>query len=177
MRGKGIDDSESEGETDEESVDDPDTESDTEGLIIPTTEKEIKKELYKFWKTLSPPHKECDILDKWYAAIYLDSKGKPLLNIGRATLRLLDDEASAGGKCTDVQLNCLKPHVGNTLLMEEYPEGQVDEELFKIYNIIAGPITMKPSPNRKWHIPHLKDLKTIYNNVVKIDRHALYLKM
>ena len=163
-------------DSDSGSIDSPDTE-DSEGLFIPRTASEIKKELYKFWKTLSPPHKESDIIGKWYAAIYMDSKGKPLLNIGRATLRLLDDEASAGGKCTDVQLNCLKPHVGNTLSMEEYPEGQVDQELFKIYNIIAGPVTMEPRPNRKWHIPHLMDLKTIYNNVVKVDRQALYLKM
>ena len=61
--------------------------------------------------------------------------------------------------------------------MEEYPEGQVDEEFFDIHNIIAGPLDMKPYPNKKWHIPHLMELKKIFNNFIKIDRRALHLKM
>ena len=61
--------------------------------------------------------------------------------------------------------------------MEEYPEDQHDIDEFKIYNIFAGPLQMNPYPNRKWQIPHLMDLKKIYDIVTKIDRKALHLQM
>ena len=123
-------------------------ESDVEGLFIPSNDLEIKTELYRFWKSLSPPTKECDIVGKWFAAIYLDSKGKPLLNIGKATMRFLDDDPDEGGKCTSLQLDCLKPHIGNSLTMEEYPEDQHDLHNFEIHNIFAGPLQMNPYRNR-----------------------------
>ena len=134
-------------------------------------ENDLKSQLVKFWKKVSPPHKESTVVGKWYASIYKDSKGKQSLYFGRATKRFLEE---AEGKVTNIELDCLKPHVGNSNIIEDYPEGQEDIYLYMIADVFAGPLVMEPYPQRKWNVPNLKEIKQMYDKIVGIDRTALY---
>ena len=67
------------------------------------SEVEIEQEtaiakLKTTWSKLEPPTKECDIVNKWFAAIYETKKARSLC-IGRLTKRFLDDE---NGEVTDI---------------------------------------------------------------------------
>ncbi|CAL4074705.1 unnamed protein product [Meganyctiphanes norvegica] len=134
-------------------------------------ENDLKSQLVKFWKKVSPPHKEITVVGKWYASIYKDSKGKQSLYFGRETKRFLEE---AEGKVTNIELDCLKPHVGNSNIIEDYPEGQKDIYLYMIADVFAGPLVMEPYPQRKWNVPNLKEIKQMYDRIVEIDRKALY---
>ena len=137
------------------------------------TIKNTKTKLIKFWKSISPPCKEADILGKWFGCIYMDSKGKENFYIGRAKNRFLHDEE---GKVKEILFECLKPHVGNDNIMEEYPEGQSDLYSCETFNIFDGPLLMNPMSQKRWDVPDLKRVKNLYHNVLSIDRKALYDK-
>ena len=54
-----------------------------------------------------------------------------MLYIGRATKRFLND-SEGQGHTTNLELEYLKPHVGNDTIMEEYQEDQEDMYIFHI---------------------------------------------
>ena len=76
-------------------------------------------------------------MGEWYAIVYTDVKAKQNLCIGRATKRFLEE---TGGKVTHLELDCLKPHVGNSNIMDEYPEDQNDLFNFNVSDVFFGPI-------------------------------------
>ena len=121
------------------------------------TIKNTKTKLIKFWKSISPPCKEADILGKWFGCIYMDSKGKENFYIGRAKNRFLHDEE---GKVKEILFECLKPHVGNDNIMEEYPEGQSDLYSCETFNIFDGPLLMNPMSQKRWMFQNLNVSKT-----------------
>ena len=121
------------------------------------------------------PGNFCDIyiyiLEKWFGCIYIDSKGKENFYIGRAKNRFLQDEE---GKVKEIFIECLKPHVGNKNIMEEYPEGQSDLYRCEPFNIFDGPLLMNPMSQKRWDVPDLKRVKNLYHNVLSIYRKTLY---
>ena len=134
---------------------------------------DVKEKLKLFWKSISPPVKEDEVLGKWFIAIYKDPKpkGRQTYCIGRAKMRFLDE---ADGKVSQLQLDCLKPRVGNTTVLQEYPEGRSDIDIFNVTDVFGGPIDIKPLPKKKWDVPNLLEIIKFYEIVVKIDRIALF---
>ena len=86
-------------------------------------------------------------------------------------MRFLDE---ADGKVSQLQLDCLKPRVGNTTVLQEYPEGRSDIDIFNVTDVFGGPIDIKPLPKKKWDVPNLLEIIKFYEIVVKIDRIALF---
>ena len=98
-------------------------------------------------------------------------KGKKSLCIGKAIERFLYDE---GSRVTKMEMDCLKPHVGNNNIMENYPAGQKDKYMCDITNIFAGPVIIYPKPKGKWEVPNLPEIKKIYTKIVGLDRVAIF---
>lgn len=122
--------------------------------------------LIEIWESISNKP-EVAVVGQWYAAVYaIPHTGKSLLCIGRALRRFLRDE---NGKASELLLDCLKPRVGRNQLIEEYPEGQTDQYMCRVSDIIGGPIRVIPK-GRKWHIPEYDKLMQFYNCVKNIRR-------
>ena len=127
--------------------------------------------LIEVWKAVSPPVKESDIIGKWFCADY-----EGTLIIGRATIRWLQDE---DGKVESLQLDCLKPRVGNNFTLESFPPGQEDIYNFKLHDIVGGPLACRV-PKRKpgcWVFPDLEKANDFYKRVKNIDRAVLCQKL
>ena len=105
--------------------------------------------------------------------IYKDSKLKARQTycIGKAVRRFLED---ADGPVTGLELDCLKPRVGNTTVLDEYPEGHGDIDLFNITDVFGGPLDIKPLPKRKWDIPNLLEILNFFEMITKINRTELF---
>ena len=148
--------------------------SESNDFIVPFDKDDVDVILKQFWLSLSPPNIEKDIVGKFYAAIYVDSKGRQSYCIGRATKRFLTGQEE---KASNLELDCLKPHVGNNIMMEEYPEDQSDVYIFHISDIFAGPVYMEPLPQRKWNVPKLNEIVNYFDKLARIDRMALYMEI
>ena len=131
----------------------------------------ITEKLKLFWKNISPPTKEKEVVGKWYAAIFKDNKGKQNLCIGRALRRFLEEE---DGKISHLEIDCLKPHVGTSNIMDEYPEHQNDVYMFKASDVFFGPVIMEPYLKRKWKVGNLDQITNYYDKITGIDRMSLY---
>ena len=68
---------------------------------------------------------------------------------------------------------CLKPKVGLGTQMEETPEHLPDVAVFKIEDIIDGPITAVPLKRKKWEIPDYDNIFSFFQDVLKMDRLSL----
>ena len=55
-----------------------------------------------------------------------------MMSIGRAKRRFLLEE---NGSVTHIELDCLKPQVGNDCILEGYPENETDPYMFKIEDV------------------------------------------
>ena len=143
---------EEEEELEEEDFDDDEEE---ELELLEETDEEIMEEdelaetdeeyLISFWKSLSPPVAEDDIIHKWYGAVY-EHKKKFHLYVGKATRRFLYDE---DGPVTAIELDCLKPRIGTGTILEAYDKARKDVDRFPLCNIIAGPLNIVPMRNNK----------------------------
>lgn len=131
--------------------------------------KSPSERLLETWYSLSPPTQEKDIVGKWFAGIWATKKSKKLC-IGRLMKRFLDDE---DGKVTAIELSCLKPRVGLTTIMEETPSHLPDIAIFKVEDIIDGPIRALPLKGKKWDIQDYDSIFSYFQEVSKLDRLAL----
>ena len=166
---KDEDESEIEEETEEEvmveeSSEDESMESESEDSV---TDEEYLRAL---WKSLRPPTKENEILQKWFGVVYTNKK-KSYLYSGKATKRFLEDE---NGLVSAIEIDCLKPHVGNEPILESIP-AHLPRDLYMcpLHNIIFGPLVVSPPKGEKWHIPTYHTLKEQFEDIVKIDREKL----
>jgi len=106
--------------------------------------EEEEERLKEFWKSISPPIAEADVVQKWYAVIYT-------INID----------------C------CLIPPVGNTDVLDSLPPNQpCDVSSFPLANIIQR-VSVEPLRGRKWKVHNYNKVKSFYDNVVNIDRDSL----
>ena len=139
------------------------------------SEEELLEEV---WTGLSPPTPETDIQGRWLAAIYTDSKNSKsiqILCVGRVVKRFLDEK---DGKVTHVELDCLKPRVGNTNILQECPRDQPDVFCFNIQDIIGGPLRLIPIPrSKKWRVPEYEKVLTFFDSVKQLDRVGLFNSM
>ena len=152
------------------SSDDDDKEDDDEPMAtddetLPSTKRQAIAYLRKLWKKLNPPTTEESIIEKWYACVYKHKK--ETLFIAKAKLRFLYDK---DGPTTGLQLDCLKPHVGLSNILESTPEHLPDISKFELCNIIAGPIDVLPLKGRKWEVPSYQELQRYFQLTRQLDR-------
>ena len=119
------------------------------------------------WKSLSPPVSEEDFKGKWQAAIF-EQDGKQIMCVGRVIRRLLTEK---DGQVTHMELDCLKPKVGNGNILEGYPDGQSDHYAFPIHNVFGGPLQSELVPKKKaWRFPDLDTVEDFYKKVKDFKR-------
>ena len=134
----------------------------------PVTERQSKTYLRDVvWPSFSPPVKEEEIVDNWFATIYCNKK-KPMLYVGKCKRRFLQDK---DGPVTGLEVDCLKPHVGSGNILQSLPSHlPADIDIFPPYNIISGPIDVIPMKGGKWQVPCYAFLKETFEALIKIDR-------
>ena len=93
----------------------------------------------EYWCRLSLPTMEKELIDKWYACIFLHNQSAGLY-IGRMKKRFLNDE---GGMVLALELDCLERKLGVTdnILREAKRK---DVSIFPVKDIIFGPFQMNP---------------------------------
>ena len=124
--------------------------TDDEMDVIDTAQTSIEDDLINTWKFLSPPSKEEDIIEKWFAVIYAKKHTQHLF-VAKANRRFLVDE---GGQVDKVLLTCLKPKIGPGNILEETPKHlPPDQDMFNLSDVIYGPIEAIPYSSEKFKIP------------------------
>lgn len=148
---------------------------DSDAINEPTNDeflgdKSASEKMVSTWKKLSPPVIEKDIIGKWFAGIY-ETKKVNYLCIGRLLKRFLDDE---NGDVNSVEMRCLKPKIaGSGTVMEDTPDHLPDIGIFKIYNIIDGPLKVTPLRGKKWDIPNYEKINHFFQEASTLDRVSL----
>ena len=121
------------------------------------------------WRRLSLPTMEKELIDKWYACIFLHNKSASLY-IGRMKKRFLNDE---GGMVLALELDCLKRKLGITdNILREAKRKDVD--VFPIKDVIQGPLQMNPLRGGCWECPSYKIIIKHFEEAKKLDRNLLY---
>ena len=67
-------------------------------------------------------------------------------------------------------LECLKPNIGSTNVLQSPPEHLPDIDKFSTFNVIAGPLKVIPLKGKKWEVPSYNALKKTFEVATKIDR-------
>ena len=144
------------------------SEDDSSDEEVVNNELDNRGQLMQFWKSVSPPVNESSIKGKWFAAIYNDSNKKSLY-IGRAIRRFLIDD---DGEVTHLELDCLKPRVGNVNILDGYPpEHDGDKYLYPLEDVLGGPLDVVPVPRkRSWRVVNLDKIETFFETVKNEDR-------
>ena len=161
----------SESEDDDNSdkdYDNTDSEHDNSNNEIDEDDSDV--ELIKLWKSLNPPTKEADILNRWFGAIFTKGK-KSYFYIGKVRKHFLHDE---GGVAASLELDCLKPHVGKSTILESYPKkAHKDICIFQIHDIITVAEVI-PLRRTKWEVPNYALLEELFKILVGKNRKQLY---
>ena len=139
----------------------------------PRNEADAFNYLKGVWHELNPPTSEGDLVGRFYAAIYNDTRSKrPLLYIGRVKRRFLRD---AGGPATEITLDCLSLAVATDTVLKE-PPSHLPRDIgeFHVANIIAGPVDATLLNSGKWSIPSYPDIAKFFSLASKLDRKSEY---
>ena len=144
-------------DSDIEDAEESENEKEKEGETFPTTHRQMISLLKKTWKNINIPVKEEDIIGKWFACIY-GEKMKQTLFVAKAKMRFLLD---VNGLTEGLMLECLKPNVGSTNILQSPPEHLPDIDKFLTENIIAGPLKVLPIKRKKVGSPVIPSLKKI----------------
>ena len=124
--------------------------------------------LHDVWKGVSPPLKEEDIVNQWFAVIYWHKK-KQSLFIGKAKRRFLQD---VNGPTAAIEVECLKAHVGSGTVLQSTPSHlPKDVDIFAIHNVMSVPLSnVQPLKGDRWNVPNYPLLRESFDVVSKIDR-------
>ena len=131
-------------------------------------ESNLRGQLCEFWKSISPPVNESSIKGKWFAAIFEDRNRKSLY-VGRAIKRFLKDEE---GEVTHLELDFLKPRVGNVDILDGYPPDHGGNKyVYPLQDVLGGPLDVVPVPRkRSWKVPNLEKIESFFDKVKNEDR-------
>ena len=133
---------------------------------LPKRFEDIQCYLNHIWKGLSPPVLEEDIMGSWYGAIF-QNKQRNQLYIGKLTRRFLSDE---NGTVESVELEELKPKSGGGTDLEQPPIDSWSFGLYKLEDIIAGPLKLIPTKNG-YQMQLYPSLLKLHTMLEKLDRH------
>ena len=122
------------------------------------------------WRRLSLPATEKELIDKWYACIFLHKKSAGLY-IGRMKKRFLNDE---GGMVLALELDCLKRKLGvaDNILREAKRK---DVGVFHVKNIICGLLQMNLLRGGRWECPSYRIVTKHFEEVKKLDIETCYI--
>ena len=100
------------------------------------------------WEHFNPKHvEEEEMTGKYFAAIYYNIKARGMLFMAKVNRIFLVD---SNGRVHSIEVECLKPAVGNTIILLEIPEHLPrDIGLFHIHDVISGPLEMVRLKNGK----------------------------
>ena len=70
-------------------------------------------------------------------------------------------------------MRCLKPKVGLGTVMEDTPDHLPDIGIFKMYDIIDGPLDIVPLKGNKWDVPDYDVIYEHFKEVSALDRRDL----
>ena len=89
--------------------------------------------------------------------------------MGRAIKRFLKDEE---GEVTHLELDCLKPRVGNVDILDGYPPDHGgDKYVYPLQDVLGGPLDVVPVPRkRSWKVPNLGKIESFFDKVKNEDR-------
>ena len=120
------------------------------------------------WEAMAPPVPEQDLQDDWYSAIYYNMHRKGTLYIGQQTKRSTDDNRALD----KVELDCLKLATSPSFIDLEEPPAHLGKDygIFKICDVIAGPLPVTYVYRRKWHYPDYPSLYQVFKLVDKQKR-------
>ena len=108
-----------------------------------------------------------DVVGQWYCAVFQNNK-KTMMSVGRAKRRFLLEE---NGPVAHIELDCLKPQVGNDCILEGYLENEIDLYMFKIEDVFGGPLSFNlPPKKRAWSFPNLNKVKVFFEKIKGINR-------
>ena len=153
----------------EEDEQEEDEEDDVNVDKIDSGEEKIFK-MEECWRRLSVPTMKKELIDKWYACIFLYNKSAGLY-IGRMKKRFLNDE---GGMVLALELDCLERKLGvSDNILREAKRKDVNI-IFPVNDVICGPLQMNPLKGGRWddivtkHFEEVKMLERdlLYNNFV-----------
>ena len=149
-------------------TDDDDKENEA---LFPQDWKNAITYLKSTWEAMAPPVPEQDLQDDWYAAIYYNMRRKGTLYIGRLTKRSTD----GNGALDKVELDCLKPATSPSSIDIEEPPAHLGKDygVFKIYDVIAGPLPVTYVYGRKWRYPNYPSLYQFFKLVDKQKRDTI----
>ena len=126
--------------------------------------------------SLNPPALEEDLVGKWYAVIFKDvgkKRSVKYLYIGKLIRRFLQAE---NGPVTAIEVHCLKHKTGSGVILEDTPAHlPPDIYMFKIEDVIAGPLHVDPLPRpSKFNVWNYEDVIELFNVVLNVD-HAEWI--
>ena len=118
--------------------------------------------LQTLWRILKMDH---DIIDKWYAALFYGQRKKTILYIGKVT-NLVQN-------CC-IEINWLKPAVGNTTQLESIPiHLPQDQGSVALCDVIAGPLVVSHIKGNKWNVPEHIAVKNYVRFIEKVEREQI----
>ena len=130
---------------------------------LPKRFEDIQCYLNHIWKGLSPPVLEEDIMGSCYGAIF-QNKRMNQLYIGKLARRFLSDENES------VELEELRPKSGGGTDLEQPPIDSRSFGLYKLEDIIAGPLKLIPTKNG-YQMQLYPTLLKLHTMLEKLDRH------
>ena len=79
------------------------------------------------------------------------------------------------GLANALELDCLKPHVGNGTVLQSYDKS-TERDLFinTLHNIIAGPVKIMPKKFPNLDVPDYQKLEKTFREVKNLDRQLIY---
>ena len=120
-------------------------------------ENEAINYLVKVWKNIQLKHstQEEEIVGKWYAVCY-QTKRCVNLFIGK----ILQIFLCENGQIDQIEVRCLKQKIGQETILEDTPfQHFPDIGLFKLEDIIAGPIEAVPLKGNKFDVSRYEFIK------------------
>ena len=109
-----------------------------------------RDQLNQLWNELNLATPENDIVRKFYAACWKSTKTKKEgVLIGKVKKRFLYE---AEGRAISLEIDFLKPRVGSSTTLDEYPPGTRDLAICPINDLISGSLEVRYVGKGKWDI-------------------------
>ena len=81
--------------------------------------------------------------------------GKKWCNVGKVLRKFLADPE---GPVESLEIRCMKPKIGSGSILEDNPAHLPDISIFKLTDIIFGPLKVIPQKGKKFEVPEYANL-------------------
>ena len=147
---------------DDDSSEDDDGDSLDEG----EEKEQFEEKLKKVWQSISPPVPEVELCKNWYVIVFCGKRRK-MLYVAKLIHQFIVDD---GGPIDILQMRYLMPKNGSGNVLDDTPLHLPDDVGdFKMKDVIAGPLTVTPTPPRKFIVEDYDRLVELYHKVKDLD--------